>query len=57
MTFWMEALATLKYLLKNPQIYEVIPNELFVDMKNFHKIVEVAHRTMLENLIPHNVFL
>jgi hypothetical protein len=37
MTFWMEILATLKkgykYLLKNLQIYEVIPIEVFVDMK------------------------
>jgi len=57
MTFWMEALATFKYFLKNIQIYEIIPNELFVDMKNFHKIVEVAHKTMLENLIPNNVYL
>jgi len=41
MTFWMETLATLKkgwkYLLKNPQIYEVIPIELFVHMKTFQK--------------------
>jgi hypothetical protein len=37
MTFWMETLTTLKegykFLLKNPQIYEIIPIELFVDMK------------------------
>jgi hypothetical protein len=38
-------------LLKNPYIYEVMPIELFVDMKNLHKLVEVAHRTMLENLV------
>jgi len=34
---WMQILATLKkgykYLLKNLQIYEVIPIEVFVDMK------------------------
>jgi hypothetical protein len=37
MTFWMETLATLKKgyksLLKNLQIYEVTPIEVFVDMK------------------------
>jgi hypothetical protein len=37
MTFWMETLTTLKKgyksLLKNLQIYEVTPIEVFVDMK------------------------
>jgi hypothetical protein len=56
MTFWMKTLAILKrkglkYLLKNLQIYEVIPIELFFDMKNLQKIVEVAHKTMLKILI------
>ncbi len=56
MTFWMETLRALKkkglnICWKKPQIYEVIPIELFVDMKNVHEIVEVAHTTMLENLV------
>jgi len=37
MTFWMETLVTLKkgykYLLKNLQIYEITPIEVFADMK------------------------
>jgi hypothetical protein len=37
----------LKNLLKNPRIYEIIPTELFVDMKNLQKFVEVACRTLL----------
>jgi hypothetical protein len=40
-------------LLKNPQIYEVIPIELLVDMK----IIKVACRIMLENLVILNVYL
>jgi hypothetical protein len=51
MIFWMETLTTFfkksKHLLKNLEMYEVIPIELFVDMKNLHKFVEVAHKTML----------
>jgi hypothetical protein len=39
------------------QIYEVIPTELFVDMKNLQKIVKVAHKTLLENLTLLNVYL
>ncbi len=39
-------------MLKNPQIYEVISIELFVDMK----IIEVACIKMLENLVPLNVY-
>jgi hypothetical protein len=42
--------------LKNPQIYEVIPIELFVDMKNLLKIVEVTNKIMLKNLVPLNVY-
>jgi hypothetical protein len=42
--------------LKNPQIYEVIPIDLFVDMKNLQKTVKVAHITLLENLILLNVY-
>jgi hypothetical protein len=38
--------------LKNPWIYEVIPIELFVDMK----IVEVAYKTMLKKLVLLNVY-
>ncbi len=61
MTFWMQILATLKkgykYLLKNLQIYEVIPIEVFVDIKNLQKIVMVAHKTMLEILVLLNVYL
>jgi hypothetical protein len=34
--------------LKNPQIYEVIPIELFVDMKKLLNFIKVAHKTMLE---------
>jgi hypothetical protein len=54
MTFRMETLVVffffffnLKILLKNPHIYEIVPIELFVDMKNLQKFVEVACRTML----------
>jgi hypothetical protein len=43
--------------LKNPQIYEVILIELFVDMKNLLKIIKVGHKTMLKNSIPLNVYL
>jgi hypothetical protein len=43
--------------MKNPQFYEVMPIELFVDMKNLHKLVEVAHRTMLEFLFFWNVYI
>jgi hypothetical protein len=43
--------------LKNLQVYEVIPIEVFVDMKNLKNIVEIAHRTMLENLVLLNVYL
>jgi hypothetical protein len=42
--------------LKNPQIYELIPINLFVDTKNLPKIVEVAHSIMWEILIPLNVY-
>jgi hypothetical protein len=61
MIFWMETLTTFfkksKHLLKNLEMYEVIPIELFVDMKNLHKFVEVAHKTMLENLVHMNVYI
>jgi hypothetical protein len=30
---------------------------LLVDMKNFQKIVEVARKMMLENLVPLNVYI
>jgi hypothetical protein len=44
--------------LKNPWIYEVIPIERFVDIKNLLKIVKVGHKTMLEKkLVPLNVYL
>jgi hypothetical protein len=52
MTFWMKILIGLKYLLKNPQIYEIIPIELFVDMK----IIKVACKIMLKILVPLNVY-
>jgi hypothetical protein len=42
--------------LKNTRIDEVIPIELFIDMKNLQKIVEVGHKIMLENLVPLNVY-
>ncbi len=42
--------------MKNPQIYEVIPIELFVDMKNLLKIIKVGHKTMLKNLVFLNVY-
>ncbi len=35
-------------MLKNLHIYEVIPTELFVDMKKFQNFVKVIHGTMLE---------
>jgi hypothetical protein len=38
-------------------MYEVIPIELFVDTKNLHKFVVVAHKTMLENFVTMNVYL
>ncbi len=47
----------LKYLFKNPQVYEVIPIELFVNMKNLQNFIEVARKTMLENLTPLNVYI
>ncbi len=60
MTFWMETLVILKKLLKifveKSLNYEIIPIELFVDMKNLKKFVKVAHRTMLEYLIIVNVY-
>jgi hypothetical protein len=34
---------SLKYHSKNLQIYEVVPDELFVNMTNFHKIVKIDH--------------
>jgi hypothetical protein len=37
-------------------MYEVIPIELFVDMKNLHKFVEVAHETMLKLFVHMNVY-
>jgi len=40
----------LKYWLKNPWIYEVIPIERFVYIKNLLKIVKVSHKTMLEKV-------
>jgi hypothetical protein len=40
--------------LKIPKIYEVIPIELFVDMKN---LVKVACRTMLESFVLLNIYL
>jgi len=43
--------------LKNPHIYEVIPIEVFVDIKNLEKFVKVAHKTMLESLVLLNVYL
>jgi hypothetical protein len=43
--------------LKNLQIYEIIPIELFVDMKKLYKIIEVTHIMMLENFVPTNVDL
>jgi hypothetical protein len=43
--------------LKNPQIYEVIPTWLFVDINSLQKLIEVIRRTMLENLVPLNVYL
>jgi hypothetical protein len=46
----------LKYLLKNIQVYEIIPIEVFVDMKNLKKIVEIALITMSENLVLLNVY-
>jgi hypothetical protein len=46
-----------KYLLKIFQIYEIIPIELFVDMKKPSKIVKVAHKTTLEILVFMNVYL
>jgi hypothetical protein len=57
MTFWMEILAVLKNLLKNPQIYEVMPIELFVDIKNLHKLVKISHKIMPENFIFLNIYL
>jgi len=42
--------------LKSPQIYEAIPIELFVDMKNLLKIVEVVDKIMLKILVPLNVY-
>jgi hypothetical protein len=60
MTLWMETLVALKKkfkkIVKSPHIYEVIPIELFFDMKNLQKFVEVAHKIMLENLAPFNVY-
>ncbi len=38
-------------------IYEMIPIELFVDMKNLKKIVKIAHKTILEILILLNVYI
>jgi hypothetical protein len=35
--------------LKNPHIYEVVPTELFVDMKNLQKFIEVAQKTRAQN--------
>jgi hypothetical protein len=53
MTFWMETLTILKkklkYHSKNVQIYEVIPIELFVNMKKNHRIVEIDHKIKLKN--------
>jgi hypothetical protein len=37
--------------------YEVIPIELFVDMKTFQKFVEVGYKTMLNILVPLSVYL
>jgi len=42
--------------LKNSQLYEVIPIELFIGMKNLQKIVKVAYKTMLQNFISLNVY-
>jgi hypothetical protein len=42
----------LKYWLTNLKIFEAIFIELFVDMKNLQKIVEVDHKTTLENFVP-----
>jgi hypothetical protein len=42
--------------LKIPWIYEAIPNELLVGMKNLLKIVKVTHKTMFEKLVPLNVY-
>jgi hypothetical protein len=45
MIFWMETLTILNFFLKyhskNLQIYDVILVELFVNMENLHKIVEI----------------
>ncbi len=54
MTFYMETSLVLK---KRSKIYEIIPIELFVDTQNLLKFIEISHKTMLENLIPLNVFL
>jgi len=48
--------SSFKFFVKNPHIYEVIPIELFFDMKNLQKFVKVAHKIMLENLAPFNVY-
>jgi hypothetical protein len=44
-------------LKKRSKIYEIIPIELFVDTQNLLKFIEISHKTMLENLIPLNVYL
>jgi hypothetical protein len=58
MTFWMEILATLKKRLEIfvEKICEIIPIDLFVDMKNLQNFVKVADKPMLETLVLLNVY-
>ncbi len=61
MTFHMKTLITflkrLKILVEKSQIYETIPIELLVDMKNLLKIVEITDTTMLEIFVHMNAYL
>ncbi len=44
-------------MVEKSQIYETIPIELLVDMKNLLKIVEITDTTMLEIFVHMNAYL
>jgi hypothetical protein len=46
-----------KILVEKSLDYEVIPIEVFFDIKSLLKIVKVGHKTMLKNLDSLNVYL